>query len=111
MRHTVINLEAARRGLTLLIEKSQAILVGERAFSYRLVEDSITAAEYGLVINLIGETYSRTERLLVGVLWTLPSVAACTRSQIRVSPEDISGPRVRKRLVNRRKPIKRFGSR
>src|SRR5437879_5260562 len=74
-RHTSINLEAARRGQTLPIEKSQAVLVGKRSLFQWLVEDAITSAKHCLVVDAVSEAYARAECFFVGILRTLPSIA------------------------------------
>src|ERR1700730_14267450 len=94
----------------LLIEKSQTVLVGKRAFSERFVENTITPAQYRLIVDAVSKAYARAERLLVNILRTLPSVPVGPTSKICVGSKNATGAGIRKLGVNHGKAIEGFTS-
>src|ERR1700704_263621 len=110
--NAIINLGWATVGGSnrLPVKEPQAVLVGERTFLERLIEDSITAAEYGLVIDAVSEAHARTERFRINVLWARPSVSSSAGSKISVGPGDTACSRICKSRINHGKAIESFGS-
>src|SRR5258708_39179 len=93
VRDAIVDLggSAVSRGNSLAVEKSQSILIGERAFLKCFVIDAISAANHGFAVDAVSKSQPRAECLVIDVLWTLPPVSSCARSEIGVSPKDISG--------------------
>ena len=107
MNYSVIDLRGAAVADVdrLLVEKSQAVLVRKGAFLQGLIENSITATKYRLVVDAIGKANSWAESFFVNILWPRSAVAAGTFSKIRVSSQDVTCAGIGERWVDCRETV------
>src|ERR1035438_5285668 len=111
--YPIVNLDGAaiRWRDRLPVEKSQAVLIGIRSLLERLVENAVTAAQHGFIVDAVSEADARAECFLVDILRARLSVPTGPTSIIGVSSENAAGARIRKGGVNHGKAILCFGSR
>src|SRR5258708_2790754 len=105
--HAVVDLDGTAIGWAdrLAVKESQAVRIGERSFFQRFVENAVTAAQDGLVVDAIGEAQPRPERFSVDILGPRSSIPAGPASEISVSSSNIAGAGIGKGWVHHGKPM------
>src|SRR5579875_1279811 len=94
-----------------LIEKAQAVLIGEGALLERFIVDAITAADHGLVIDPVGESHPRSEIFGVNVLRAFAAVPTQSGSKVGIGARNVSSTRIRERGIDIRKAVEGFRGR